>query len=121
MDKGESRELLVEHLIKNKIHFIDVGIGLINENNSLTGLIRTTSYDPILNNNISGKIPFDNNEDNEYSTNIQVAEMNALSAIFAIIKWKKICGFYHSFPNENHSVYGIFSNTLTNEEVENEA
>lgn len=120
VDKGEPRKLLVDYLIENKISFTDVGIGLINENNALTGLVRTTTYDPSSNNDISGKIPFGSNEDNEYSTNIQVAELNALNAAFAVIKWKKICGFYHDIPNEHHTVYGISTNTLTNDEVENE-
>ncbi len=120
VDKGEPRKLLVDYLIENKIPFIDVGIGLINENNALTGLVRTTTYDPSFNNDMSKKIPFGSNEDNEYSTNIQVADMNALNAAFAVIKWKKICGFYHDIPNEHHTVYGISTNTLTNDEVENE-
>jgi len=121
VDKGEPRKLLVDYFIENKIHFIDVGIGLINENNAITGLVRTTTYDPSSDNDISGKIPFGNNEDDEYSTNIQVADMNALNAAFAVVQWKKICGFYHTIPNEHHTVYGIFTNTLTNDEVENEA
>ena len=87
---------------------------------ALTGLVRTTTYDPSSNNDISGKIPFGSNEDNEYSTNIQVAELNALNASLAVIKWKKICGFYYDIPNEHHTVYGISTNTLTNDEVENE-
>ncbi len=120
VDKGESRKIIVNYLMKNKIPFIDVGIGLLNENEALTGLIRTTSYDPSLNNDPSNKIPFDGNEDNQYSTNIQVADMNALNAAFAVIKWKKTCGFYHDIPNEYHTVYGISTNTLTNSDVANE-
>lgn len=121
IDNGESRKMLVDYLIENKIPFIDVGIGLINENESLTGLVRTSTYNPSFNNELSNKIPFDSSEDNEYSTNIQVADMNALNAVLAVIKWKKMCGFYHDIPNEHHTVYGISTNTLTNDEIENEA
>ena len=35
VDKGEPRKLLVDYLIEKKIPFIDVGIGLINENNCI--------------------------------------------------------------------------------------
>ena len=29
-----------------------------------------------------------------YARNIQLAELNALCAVMAVIKWKKLCGFY---------------------------
>ena len=116
IDKDEPRKMLVDYFIKNKILFIDVGIGLINENNALTGLIRITTYNPSFDNDISNKILFGSDEDGEYSSNIQVADMNALNAALAVIKWKKICGFYHDFKNECHTVYGITTNTLTSDE-----
>ena len=48
--------------------------------------------------------------------------MNALNAVFAVIKWKKICGFYSDFANEHHTVYGISTNTVTNDDEDtNEA
>ena len=33
-------------------------------------------------------------EDDEYATNIQIADLNALNALMAVIKWKKLSGFY---------------------------
>lgn len=120
LDKGESRKIIMDDLIENKISFIDVGIGLINENEALTGLVRTTTSTSSFNNDISNIVPFSDDDDNEYSTNIQVADINALNAALAVIKWKKLCGFYHDIPNEHHTVFGISTNTLTNNEVENE-
>lgn len=113
IDKGEPRKMLVDYLLENKIPFIDVGIGLNIENDALTGLVRITSYDPSFDDDLSNKIPFGSDEDNEYSSNIQVAEINALNATLAVVKWKKMCGFYHDFKNEYHTVYGISTNTLT--------
>ena len=120
IDNGESREMIVNHLLKNNITFIDVGMGLCNTNNALTGLVRITTSTPSNNNHVSQRIPFGNDIDNEYSTNIQIADMNALNAVFAVIKWKKLCGFYSDIPNEHHTVYGISTNTVTNDEIQNE-
>ena len=46
--------------------------------------------------------------------------MNALNAALAVIKWKKTRGFYADLEKEHHTVYGVSTNVLTNEEVANE-
>jgi hypothetical protein len=46
-------------------------------------------------------------ENNEYKTNIQVAELNALKAIFAIIKWKQTKEFYCDLGPYFQSVLSI--------------
>ena len=67
---------------------------------------------------ITKRIPFGVDEDgeNEYRTNIQIADLNALNAALAVIRWKKMCGFYHDFDHEHHSTYTIDGNLLTNED-----
>ena len=56
------------------------------------------------------------NGPNEYDRNIQVAELNALNAVMAIIKWKKLWGFYVDLEREHHSTYTIDGNEFTNED-----
>jgi hypothetical protein len=53
----------------------------------------------------------------EYSTNIQIAELNALNAALAVIKWKKLAGFYQDLDFEHHCSYTIGGNMLRNEDV----
>jgi hypothetical protein len=43
-----------------------------------------------------------------------VADLNALNAALAVVKWKKLCGFYLDFEKEYHSTYGIDCNALIN-------
>ena len=38
--------------------------------------------------------------DGVYSRNIQIAELNALNAALAVIKWKKLFGFYRDLEKE---------------------
>jgi hypothetical protein len=120
VDKGEPRKLIVDHLVEKKIPFIDVGISILNENEALTGSVRVTTCTPSYNTHIKERIPFGSDKENEYSSNIQIADMNALNASLAVIKWKKMRGFYHDFPNEHHTVYGISTNTVTNDVIGNE-
>ena len=48
--------------------------------------------------------------------NLQVAELNALNATLAVIKWKKHLGFYHDEKaTQYHSKYFIRSNLLLSE------
>jgi hypothetical protein len=50
----------------------------------------------------------------DYDYNIQIADLNALNAALAVIKWKKLWGFYLDLENENYSTYTIDGNMLLN-------
>ena len=63
-------------------------------------------------------VTFTGAEDDEYATNIQIADLNALSAVLAVIKWKKRRGFYADLENEHHTTYTIDGNAITNEEFQ---
>ena len=120
VDNTKSRQLIVNHLIEYKIPLIDVGIGLYNENNALGGSIRITTCTPSFHNHATARIPSGNDEDDEYSSNIQISDMNALNAALAVIKWKKMCKFYHDFDCEHNTVYQVATNMISNEERTNE-
>jgi hypothetical protein len=64
-----------------------------------------------------GRIPLGGNDaDNEYDKNIQIADLNSLNAALAVIKWKKLHGFYADQENEFFSTYTIDCNMLTSED-----
>ena len=103
VDNDESRRLIVDYLIENKITFIDVGIDLYNEKNALGGSVRITTCTPSVSAHNTTRIPYGGSGDNEYATNIQISEMNALNAALAVIKWKKMCKFYHDYECEHNA------------------
>jgi hypothetical protein len=41
---------------------------------------------------------------------------NALNALLAVIRWKKIVGFYDDLEHEHNTIYLIDGNTLINED-----
>lgn len=118
IDKGDIKRKIIEYLQLHEIPFIDSGIGVDFKNGSLTGLIRNTigtpdNYKHLWN---SPYISYRDNPDNEYK-NIQVAELNLLNAGFAVLKWKKLRGFYHDLTNEHNMFYRINANKIQNDET----
>lgn len=119
IDNSFIKGLIINKLEEYKIPFIDVGMGIEISNNSLIGIVRATASTENKREHIHehGRIPIsDNNEENVYSQNIQIAELNALNATMAVIKWKKIFGFYQDLENEFNSTYTINVNMLLNED-----
>jgi len=55
--------------------------------------------------------------DDPYVQNIQIAELNALNAALAVIKWKKLLGFYRDEEAEHNTLYVIGGNELINGEA----
>ncbi len=114
VDNARSRKTIIAHLAENGARFIDVGMGIENVDGSLTGSCRVTACTPD-NPRALDRIPLGEDVRDEYSSNIQVADLNALNAALAVIKWKRMCGFYHDFKNEHHAVYSITTNSLADD------
>ena len=55
-----------------------------------------------------------NGVDDAYRQNIQIADLNALNAALAVIRWKKFCGFYVDLEQEHQSNFTIDGNIITN-------
>lgn len=104
VDKGTSRAGIIELLMSMKIPFIDVGMGLKRKNGMLKGMVRTSyfSIDEEQAKKEKEKVPLTDNPDNLYKTNIQIAELNALNACLAVIRFKQLHGFYiESIANDD--------------------
>lgn len=52
-----------------------------------------------------------------YAKNIQIADLNALNAALAVIKWKKLFGFYLDLDDEHHCTYTLDGNMLLNDDT----
>jgi hypothetical protein len=96
VDKGSSRAGVFDLLISRKIPFIDVGMGLKRRNGLLNGMLRATYYSAEHGQEVrdKGLADLSDDPDDLYSTNIQIAELNALNACLAVIRFKQLRGFY---------------------------
>jgi hypothetical protein len=111
-----AKKQIVQKLEALGVSFLDVGMGLELVDGSLGGILRVTTSTPDKREHFhQGRISFESGvEDDIYSSNIQVAELNALNATLAVIKWKKIRGFYRDLEQEHHCTYTTDANMLLN-------
>ena len=120
MDGGDAKRVVVTKLEEFGVPFVDVGMGLyVTSANSIGGVLRATTSTPAQRDHVAAKqrIAFsDGDGNNEYDKNIQIADLNALNAALAVIKWKKLFGFYLDLDNEHYTTYTIDGNHLLNED-----
>lgn len=117
-DQGLFKKDLFLHLESKTISFIDVGMGIQKKNDALLGLLATTTSTKGMREHVhNGRVSFGNAVPNEYgSSNIQIVELNAMNAALAIIRWKKLYGFYVDQANEHFSVFSIGGNKIINDD-----
>lgn len=109
VDTGEARDLICKHLITVGIPFIDVGMGLsLNpQKQNLDGTCRTTLITPNQSDHFSTCVDTSTETAEAiYRSNIQVADLNALNATLAVIRWKQYFGFYQDY-------FSFFQTTFT--------
>lgn len=116
MDAGEDKRAVVGRLESLGAAFVDVGMGLELEDGSLGGILRVTASTPEKRDHVhGGRVSFAGGGAGDvYASNIQVADLNALNAVLAVVKWKKIRGFYRDAEREHHSTYTTDGNLLIN-------
>jgi hypothetical protein len=117
MDRGHEKRIIINKLHEWGVPFVDVGMGVYRAADSLGGILRTTTSTPSKRDHLERNISLGEGDPNaDYSASIQIADLNALNAALAVIKWKKLCGFYLDLESEHHSAYTIDGNTIANEE-----
>ena len=118
LDTGKPKRAIVDWLIEKRTPFIDVGMGIVRAPNGLQGIVRVLTCTPAKCDHIDRRMSFgdDDEAENEYATNIQIAELNALNAALAVIRWKRLVGFYRDAGGENYSSYQIATGNIANEE-----
>lgn len=116
IDGGARKKVIFENLEQAGIPFIDTGLGVELGEDGLLGLVRLTTSTPAKRDHFRGKVSLADGEgENLYRHNIQVADLNALNAALAVIKWKKLVGFYQDLDREHDATYVISGNCLLND------
>jgi len=119
MDTGPAKKLIVEKLEEYDLPFIDAGMGVYRTRDELAGIVRVTTSVPSHRRHVweGQRLSFtDVDGDDDYDSNIQIADLNALNAVLAVIKWKKMYGFYADLEHELYTAYTIDGNHLLNED-----
>jgi hypothetical protein len=114
VDSGAGKKLIVEALEQYGVPFIDVGMGIeLRANNSLGGILRATLSVPGRRDYFRSRVSLaDPVDDGEYEDDIQVADLNALNAALAVIRWKMFYEFYDDFQDALNISLSLDTNTL---------
>jgi len=101
------------------IPLIDVGMGIqLGDDNTLGGILTITTSTANKRDHVPSRTGFSDGESiNEYSHNVQISELNALSAALAVVRWKKLCAYFDDVTKEHYCAYIIRSNQLISEDV----
>jgi hypothetical protein len=120
IDKGTRKRLIVERLEEWGIPFIDAGMGIqLGEDNTIGGIVTATTSTANKRDHLRHRITFTDGEAaNEYSQDVQIADLNALNAALAVVKWKKFCGYYDDVTKEHFCAYTIRTNQLISEDTD---
>jgi tRNA A37 threonylcarbamoyladenosine dehydratase len=115
IDAGEAKPPIIEKLEADGIPFVDLGIGIELVDDKLLGIVRVTTSTRDKRDHLRNKVSLSGGGANDlYAKNIQIAEVNALNAALAVIKWKKLFGFYVDLENEHSSNYTLDGNIISN-------
>jgi ThiF family len=111
---GSPKRAVIERLIRNGTPFIDVGMGVVLDDGQLAGIVRSTTSTAETRDSAAPHISFAEGDigDNAYFSNIQMAELNALNAAIAVIRWKKLFGVYRDTRKEVYAGYSIASGEM---------
>jgi hypothetical protein len=123
VDKGNSRAGIFDLLITLGIPFIDVGMGLNRKHGALSGMMRATYYAPETAAAVRAMelAELRDRPNEEYRVNIQISELNALNAAMAVMKFKRLKGFYVEKTPDFHFLFDLADGKIATRSERNEA
>lgn len=124
MDAGDAKAAIITELERLDLPFVDVGMGLHLVDGALIGQLRVTTSTPGMRAQVraKGRIPLKGGGlDDLYARNIQVADLNMVNAGLAVMRWKRLRGFYADLENEHFSLFTLDGNHMLNEDRPGEA
>lgn len=109
VDKGPARKLICNFLKNAGVPFIDVGMGLtkMEDTMSVRGNCRVTLCTPEKNDHLDTCIDVHDDIADEIYSNVQVADMNDLNAVIAVLRWKQYFQFYSDSEQAHNLTFSI--------------
>jgi len=115
LDDSDAKAPIVDKLETEGMSFIDSGMGLTLADDKLFGVVRVTTSTPRKRDHVAKRVPMAGPPANDvYDENIQTADLNALNAILAVLKYKKLREFYGDLEQEHSSNYTLDGNLISN-------
>lgn len=117
IDSGAARRVIVEHLLDRGIPFVDCGLGMLvnEEQQAIFGTLRATLVTADTADTAMRYLSFGAEEpgDDVYASNIQVAELNAMNACMAVLRFKQFLGVYVDLLGGTQWAFSTATKTMT--------
>jgi hypothetical protein len=108
---ADEKPTILAWLRARSIPAIEVGMGIRDETGRLSGLVAVVNHLP---DRPEPQVSASSVGANEYDRNIQVADLNGLNAMLAVISWKKQLGYYAGIDHPDETVYKLFTGDIRN-------
>jgi len=118
IDDNGAKGVIASYLESRNKDFIDVGVGVELYDGYLGATVRVTTSTTAKRDHFRKRVPMGSHlEEDAYRTNIQIAELNGLNACLAVIRWKKLVGFYRDLEREHSMTFSTDVNLLVSEDT----
>lgn len=118
IDDAPARAMIADALETHRVPFVDVGLGVNEVDERLSATVRVSTSTPGHPADRARLPVHAAGPDNDYRHNIQIAELNAINAALAVIKFKKVAGVYADLEKEHHATYTTSVNHIVNKDQE---
>lgn len=114
VDSSDVRNMIANYLADHGKSFIDSGLGLESVNGHIAGQVRVTTAISGHYEHLGEDLSSKGDGDDPYATNIQIAELNSIAAVYSVIRWKQLLGSYGdtSSSKDWSFVYCVSSNNI---------
>ena len=116
VDSNVARGIIISALQSFGIPFVDVGLGVEIVEDTLAATLRSTFGTPEKFDHLAERIGSVDSDDDAYASNIQIADLNAMNAVLAVMKWKRYIGFYKDLKGEHHTSYTVNTGQLLHDD-----
>lgn len=116
VDKNKARSFIIRALLECGVSFVDSGIDVQRKGDVLDAAVRVTMGTEEKNDHLANRIGSDERENNEYHSNIQIAELNSIAASQAVMRWKRHIGYYLDLKFEHNTLWFSSTNKIINED-----
>jgi hypothetical protein len=116
IDRGALKGSLYDQLEARGIPFVDVGMGVQAVGGTLLGVVRSTLSTRDRRDHVRRTVSFDDPVADDYTSAIQIADLNMLNAALAVISWKKLYGVYQDLERAHSITYSTNVNMLLGED-----
>jgi hypothetical protein len=123
IDNGQARKMISGHLASRGKLFIDTGIGMDTRPSGEDGALvlsaacRVTVSSSEKSDHLGHCLDYSTDKEDLYTSNIQIADMNAINAAIAVARWRQQVGIYQDQTKAHNLLMSFSLQSLSRGEI----